>query len=58
MIDVQTVNDIFEIATTRGDETVAMWNNARLMGAHLLEDALWPRARPRREAAELGYPAR
>ena len=27
MIDVQTVNDIFEIATTRGDETVAMWNN-------------------------------
>jgi len=27
MIDVQTVNDIFEIATSRGDETVAMWNN-------------------------------
>ena len=27
MIDVQTVNDIFEIATRRGDETVAMWNN-------------------------------
>src|ERR1700735_2062990 len=27
MIDVQTVNDIFKIATTRGDETVAMWNN-------------------------------
>jgi len=27
MIDVQTVNGIFEIATSRGDETVAMWNN-------------------------------
>jgi len=27
MIDVQTINNIFEIATTRGDETVAMWNN-------------------------------
>jgi len=27
MIDVQTVNDIFEITTSRGDETVALWNN-------------------------------
>ena len=27
MIDVQTINNIFEIATRPGDETVAMWNN-------------------------------
>jgi long-chain acyl-CoA synthetase len=27
MIDVQTVNDIFQIATRPGGETVAMWNN-------------------------------